>query len=93
MPELVAVTPHVLFLAIPGVVLALLLWNYGHARIGALNSMLLLNLMPIETYLIRYLQGAQFSWQEWTGAAMVVGALIANNVYLRRQYLARTQED
>lgn len=89
-PALVAVTPHVLFLAIPGVVLALLLWNYGHARIGALNSMLLLNLMPIETYLIRYLQGARFTWQEWTGAAMVVGALVANSLYQRRaQAIAR----
>lgn len=80
---LITVTPHLLFLAIPGVVLPLLLWNYGNARIGALNSMLLLNLMPIETYLIRYLQGARFSWQEWTGAAMVVGALVANSLYQR----------
>jgi drug/metabolite transporter (DMT)-like permease len=87
MPEadaLVEVAPHLAFLSLMGVVLAMLLWNYGNARIGPLNSMLLLNLMPVETYLIRYMQGARFGWHEWVGAAMVVGALVANNVYQRR---------
>jgi drug/metabolite transporter (DMT)-like permease len=81
----VNVMPHIVFLAIPGVVLAMFLWNYGNARIGPLNSMLLLNLMPIETYSIRYLQGARFTWQEWAGAALVVCALVANNIYQRRR--------
>lgn len=80
----VAVAPHLLFLAIPGVVLAMLVWNYGNARIGALNSLLLINLMPVETYFIRYLQGARFSAAEWIGAALVVGALVANNLHQRR---------
>ena len=62
----------------------MLLRNYGNARIGPLNAMLLLNLMPVETYLIRYWQGVHFTWQEWAGAAMVVGALMANNLYQRR---------
>ena len=80
----VSVAPHIAFLAIPGVVLAMVLWNYGNARIGPLNSMLIINLMPVETYFIRYLQGARFTWQEWTGAALVIGALLANNFYQRR---------
>jgi drug/metabolite transporter (DMT)-like permease len=80
----VSVAPHIAFLAIPGVVLAMVLWNYGNARLGPLNSMLVINLMPVETYFIRYLQGARFTWQEWTGAALVIGALVANNIYQRR---------
>ncbi len=81
-----SVAPHIVFLAIPGVVLAMVLWNYGNARLGPLNSMLVINLMPVETYFIRYLEGARFSWQEWTGAALVIGALLANNLYQRRQF-------
>ena len=81
---LVSVTPHMLFLSVFGVTVSMLLWNYGNARIGPLNAVLLLNLMPVETYVIRYLQGAHFTWQEWVGATLVVGALMANNLYQRR---------
>lgn len=81
---IVAVAPHLAFLSLCGVVLAMLLWNFGNTRIGPLNSMLLLNLMPVETYLIRYWQGARFTAAEWLGAAMVVGALVASNLHQRR---------
>lgn len=82
--QLVAVTPHIAFLAVLGVVVAMLLWNHGSARIGPLNAMLLLNLMPVVTYAIRVAQGAHFTWQEWAGAALVIAALVANNLYQRR---------
>lgn len=85
MATLGAVAPHLLFLSLCGVVLAMLLWNFGNARIGALNSMLLLNLMPVETYLIRYWQGARFNWADWLGAGMVVGALAASNLRERHR--------
>ena len=85
MPEAVAIAPHILFLALAGVTASMVMWNFGSARIGALNSILLLNLMPVETYLIRYLQGAHFTAQEWCGGALVITALVANNLYQRRQ--------
>ena len=67
-------------------------WNFGSRRIGILNSSLLINFMPVVTFSWRALQGHAFHRIELVGAAMVVGALIANKVYLRRQYLARTQD-
>lgn len=81
---LAPVLPHLVYLSLLGVVVAMLLWNVGNARIGPVNSMLLINLMPVETYLIRYLQGARFGWHEWAGALIVVGALVANNFHQRR---------
>lgn len=81
--ELLAVTPHIAFLAVLGVVVAMLLWNHGSARVGALNAMLFLNLMPVVTYAIRVAQGARFTWQEWAGAGLVIAALVANNLYQR----------
>lgn len=83
-PELVSVAPHLAFLAILGGTVAMLVWNYGNTRIGPVNSILLINLMPVITYGIRYMQGARFGWHEWVGAVLVVGALVANNLYQRR---------
>ena len=88
--EALSVTPHIAYLALAGVVAAMIMWNFGSARVGVLNSILLINLMPVETYLIRYLQGAGVTLQEWAGAGLVVAALVANNLYQRH---LRAKED
>ncbi len=75
------------FLSFIGVTFGMLAWNFCNRRIGPLNSTLLINLMPVVTFAYRALQGQRFAPVELIGAAMVVVALIANNVYLRRQYL------
>ena len=71
------------YLAVLGVLAAMFLWNAGLRRIGALNAMLLLNLMPVVTFAFRAIEGATFFASELLGAAIVVGALISNNLYLR----------
>ena len=88
--QALSIAPHIAYLALAGVTAAMVMWNFGSARIGVLNSILLLNLMPVETYLIRYLQGATFTAQEWLGAALVIAALVANNLYQRHM---RAKED
>jgi drug/metabolite transporter (DMT)-like permease len=72
------------YVSLLGVVLAMFLWNAGARRIGAVNAMLLLNLMPVITFGFRALEGAEFMLSELLGAAIVVSALVANNLYLRR---------
>jgi drug/metabolite transporter (DMT)-like permease len=52
--------------------------------LGPLNAMLLGNLVPVVTFVIRILQGHRFEAIELAGAALVVAALVANNLYLRR---------
>lgn len=69
-----------------GVALAMFLWNGGTRHIGSLNAILLLNLMPVITFGIRALEGADFSWPELAGAVMVMAALVANNLLMRRQF-------
>lgn len=71
------------FLGVLGVLLAMFLWNAGSRRIGPLNAMLLINLMPVITFAYRALEGATFLASELAGAAVVVGALVSNNLYLR----------
>ncbi len=65
------------------VVLAVLFWNMAIGYLGALNAMLLGNLVPIVTFAIRILQGHRFETIELVGAGLAVAALIANNLYLR----------
>ena len=79
------------YLTFVGVLLSMLAWNYGTRQIGALNTTLLINLMPVTTFLYRAVQGYQFAAAELGGAALVVAALIANNLYLRRQHFAASE--
>jgi len=81
--EINSVGWELLFLSLGGVFLGMIWWNAGAARIGSLNAMLLLNLVPVMTFAIRYAQGHRFATAELAGGAMVIAALIANNVYLR----------
>ena len=66
------------------VVLGVLGFNNGVRYLGALNTMLMLNLIPIIVFAIEAWLGRSFAGIELGGAAIVIGALIANNLYLRR---------
>ena len=61
-----------------------LFWNHGIRLIGPLNAVIFGNLVPVVTFAIRIAQGQQFTALELGGAALVVGALAANNLYIRR---------
>ena len=65
------------------VVLGVLGFNNGVKHLGALNAMLMLNLVPIIVFSIEAGLGRSFSAIEIGGAAIVIGALAANNFYLR----------
>ncbi len=79
-----AVGAELAFLAVVGVAASFICWNAGSRRIGTLNTMLMMNLIPVVTFMIGFMQGRRFVASELAGAAIVIGALAANNVYLRR---------
>lgn len=79
------VSGELVFLAVIGVAASFICWNAGSRRIGTLNAMLMLNLIPVVTFTIGFLQGRRFVASELAGATMVIGALAANNLYLRRK--------
>lgn len=72
------------------VVLGVLGFNNGVKYLGALNAMLMLNLIPIIVFAIEAWLGRSFAAIEIGGAAIVIGALVANNLYLRRRSAAGT---
>ena len=84
-----AVGWEIVYLSILAIVLAVLFWNMAIGYMGALNTMLLGNLVPVVTFIIRILQGHRFAAIELAGAGLVVGALIANNLFLRHGSGAR----
>lgn len=85
MAVLPAVAWRLFYISALGVVVAMFLWSAGVKRIGVVNAMLLLNLMPVITFALRFFEGAEFDVSELTGAVIVVGALFANNLMLRRK--------
>ena len=82
--DLVAVLPAILYLAIPGVVLAMLAWNASARIIGGQNTALLGNLIAITVFVIQIARGYRPTALELVGAAIVIGAVTANNLLLRR---------
>jgi drug/metabolite transporter (DMT)-like permease len=82
--DLHAVVPELLYLALPGAVVAVLTWNAAVVRIGAQNVTLIGNLIPVTTFTIEIVRGYRPNALELTGAAIALGALAANNLLLRR---------
>ena len=72
------------YLIVFGGVLAVLSWNIGIKLIGAVNGVLFINFVPITAFIIGVFYGHHFSLAELIGASLVIGALIANNQYVRR---------
>jgi drug/metabolite transporter (DMT)-like permease len=90
--EMGAVAPQLAFLAVGGVMLSMLCWNAGTRRIGVLNAMLLQNLVPVIVFAIRFAQGERYVAIELAGAGLVIGALAANNFYLRQKHAVRRKQ-
>ena len=65
-------------------VLGVLSWNAGNKLLGVVNGVLFINFVPVTVFAIRIAQGHRFQPIEFVGAALVIGALIANNVVIRR---------
>jgi drug/metabolite transporter (DMT)-like permease len=83
--------PQLLFLGLGGVLLAMLCWTVGVKRIGSLNGMLLLNLVPVIAFAVRYAQGHRFEAIELAGTALVICALAASNLVERRRVAQRAK--
>jgi drug/metabolite transporter (DMT)-like permease len=83
--DLWAVTPQLLYLAIPGAVVAVLTWNAAVELIGPQTTSLFGNLIPISTFTIEVVRGYRPGVLELVGAALTIGALVADNLLARRR--------
>jgi drug/metabolite transporter (DMT)-like permease len=76
---------QLLYFIVFTVVLGVLGFNNGVKHLGALNAMLMLNLIPVIVFAIEAWLGRSHAAIELAGAAVVIAALVANNLYLRWQ--------
>jgi drug/metabolite transporter (DMT)-like permease len=82
--ELVAVSPQIAYLALPGAFIAVLTWNSAIGLLGARNAVLFGNLIPVTTFAIETVRGYRPGAVEVAGAALTIGALLASNLVGRR---------
>ena len=80
-----AVAPEIVYLAIPGALIAVLTWNAAVSRIGPQNVSLISNLIPVTTFAIEIVRGYRPNGVELVGATLALAALAANNLLLRRR--------
>ena len=78
-----AVGWQIAYFSVCTVVLGVLGFNAGARALGPLNAILMLNLIPVGVFAIEAGLGRSFAAIELVGAAIVIGALAANNLYLR----------
>jgi drug/metabolite transporter (DMT)-like permease len=82
--DLWSVSPQIAYLAIPGAFVAVLTWNGAIASLGPQNAVLFSNLIPVTTFAIEIVRGYRPNAVELAGAALTIGALVANNLVIRR---------
>ncbi len=80
-----AVMPQILYLAIPGAVIAVLTWNAAVEMIGPQTTSLFGNLIPVSTFAIEIVRGYRPSIVELAGALLTIGALVTDNLIKRRR--------
>jgi drug/metabolite transporter (DMT)-like permease len=80
-----AVTPQILYLVIPGAVLAVLTWNTAVELIGPQTTSLFGNLIPVSTFAIEIARGYRPGVVELLGAILTVSALVTDNLLARRR--------
>ena len=90
---LAATTPQIAYLALPGAFLAVLTWNAAIGMIGPQNAVLFGNLIPVTTFAIEIVRGYRPGAVELGGAALTIGALVANNLVARRAGAIATVPD
>jgi drug/metabolite transporter (DMT)-like permease len=78
-----AVGWQIVYFSVCTVVLGVFGFNAGARALGPLNAILMLNLIPVGVFAIEAALGRSFAAIELAGAAIVIGALVANNLYLR----------
>jgi len=81
--QLAGVGWQIVYLSVGTVVLGVLGFNAATRRLGPLNTLLMLNLVPVCVFGIEASLGRSFAAVELAGAATVIAALVANNLYLR----------
>jgi drug/metabolite transporter (DMT)-like permease len=84
-PTLVHIKWEMIYMVVFASTLAVIGWNVAVKNLGPLNVVLFGNLIPVIVLMIGLWQGQRFQPIEFIGVGIVIAALVANNLYARRQ--------
>ena len=76
--------PAVVYIAVVPFYIAIFLFAIAVARLGAVNTMLIANATPVAVFAVDAMRGRVPLPVEWAGSAIVIAALVANNLLDRR---------
>ncbi|MFC4651800.1 DMT family transporter [Lactococcus nasutitermitis] len=79
-----SILPEWLYMVIPAGVIAVFTWNLGNRIVSPINGILFMNIVPVTSFIISAVIGYKVGSFEIIGAAIVISALIANNIYNRK---------
>lgn len=80
----VAVLPHLLYMALVAGMIGVLSWNMGNKIITPINGVLFMDVVPVTAFTISALTGIVPHQVQVYGAIVTATALIMNNLYQRR---------
>lgn len=83
--RIVAVAPHLLYMALVAGFLGVLCWNLGNKIITPLNGVLFMDVVPVSAFAISAMTGVVPNKAQLAGAALTASALVLNNLYQRRR--------
>ena len=75
------------YMVVIGAVIAVLSWNAGIRKLGALNGVLFINFVPVSAFVIGVILGHHFGMAELGGATLVILALVFNSLLSQRAQL------
>lgn len=81
--QIASIAWELAFLVVMTAVVAVMLWNVAVRCLGPLNATLFLNVIPVLVFAIAALHGQPSVPAEYLGGAIVLTALVSNNLYAR----------
>ncbi|MDC9594961.1 AMP-binding protein [Xenorhabdus sp. IM139775] len=81
--QVFSITWELVYLITIAGVIAVFSWNTGIQRLGPVNGILFINLVPITAFAIGIIMDKPFTNAEVVGTLVTIGSLIINNIYIR----------
>jgi drug/metabolite transporter (DMT)-like permease len=81
----VSVVLGMVYMVVVPAILSFIFWGFAVSRIGAENTGLFMNAVPIVAFIIGIVSGQHFSAIEYVGAALTIAALVISNLHSRER--------
>jgi len=83
-------TWHIVYIVGLATIVAVLFWNQAIRVVGPINGVLFINLVPVSAFIIGITVGNKLYPLELVGTALILIALVANNLFARQQRVRLT---